>query len=140
MNQRAITQSLTILTRREINDISDSDINDPQEALILLLKFLLIKYLHGQDTIFGGTPIILDQLCFIPSDIRCSHIETLIPVWVERPLDDRCRFGLLAAESRHSERVRESCKSYQLMTTTLREYVAYGRHHACITHQPQLLQ
>jgi hypothetical protein len=27
-----------------------------------------------------------------------------------------------------------------LMITTLREYVAYGRHHACITHQPQLLQ
>ena len=41
--------------------------------------------------------------------LPCSQIEALIPVWIKGSLDNARRFGLLAAECRHCERVWESC-------------------------------
>lgn len=48
--------SLTVLTRGEVDNISYPYIDDSQEALILLLEFLLVEYLDGEDAVFRGTP------------------------------------------------------------------------------------
>lgn len=37
------------------------------------------------------------------------HIEALIPVWIQRLLDDACRPRLLATNRRNREGIRESC-------------------------------
>lgn len=37
---------------KSMHDVSDPDIDDAQEALVLLLEFLLIKDLNSQNAIF----------------------------------------------------------------------------------------
>ena len=50
---------LTILPGAEINDISNADIDDAEESLILLLELLLVKYLYRQYALLRGAPISL---------------------------------------------------------------------------------
>lgn len=38
----------------QLNHIADANVDDTQEALILLLKLLLVKYLDCQDTVLIG--------------------------------------------------------------------------------------
>lgn len=47
---------LTILTAGKVDDITNSDIDDSQEPLILLLELLLVKYLDRENAIFVGAP------------------------------------------------------------------------------------
>lgn len=58
---------LTLLVIREINHISNPDIYDTQEPLVLLLELLLIKYLNREDAFLGRTPGLL--LASFPTDI-----------------------------------------------------------------------
>lgn len=37
------------------HDISNADVDDTEETLVLFLKLLLVEDLDGQDTIFVGT-------------------------------------------------------------------------------------
>lgn len=39
------------------HDISDTDVNDAEETLILLLELLLIKHLYCEDTAFVGSAV-----------------------------------------------------------------------------------
>lgn len=49
-------RGITITSHLQIYDISDPHIYDTQEALILLLKFLLVEYLDRKDAIFIDSP------------------------------------------------------------------------------------
>lgn len=39
------------------------------------------------------------------------HVKALIPVWIERLLDDACRLCLFAIDGGYGERVGESCRA-----------------------------
>jgi len=80
-----------VTTHLQINNIPDSDVDDTKETLILLFKFLLIKYLDCEDTIF------ID-----------FQIERFIPVRVQRFLDHRRRVGLFTANGGHRKGIWES--------------------------------
>jgi hypothetical protein len=57
-NDRSETlEGYTVTTHLQINNIPDSDVDDTKETLILLFKFLLIKYLDCEDTIFIDFPV-----------------------------------------------------------------------------------
>ena len=47
----------TISANIKIDDISDPDVDNAQEALILLLKLLLVKDLDREDAIFGDSTV-----------------------------------------------------------------------------------
>jgi hypothetical protein len=47
---------LTVSTSIQVHDVANPDIDDAEKALILLLEFLLIKYLYGQNAILGDFP------------------------------------------------------------------------------------
>ena len=71
------TSLLTILSGRKIDDISNSNIDDAQEALVLLLELLLVEYLDRQYTFFRGTPktisvFILPRQSGFPHKSKCS--------------------------------------------------------------------
>jgi hypothetical protein len=108
LNHRQI--SLTVLTRGEIHDISNSDIDNAQEPLILLLEFLLVEYLYRKYAFFRGAPRHPCQHCISLEGPSHSQVKALVPVWVQCSLDNGRRLGLLAAESRHSEGIGESCE------------------------------
>ena len=44
--------SPTFCSRRKFDFITHTDVNDPEESLILLLEFLLVEDLDRQNTIF----------------------------------------------------------------------------------------
>lgn len=50
---RSRTCRLTIATGVQVDDISYPDIHDTQKALVLLLEFLLVKYLYGEHALLG---------------------------------------------------------------------------------------
>jgi hypothetical protein len=54
---RFSTGRVTVSTSIQVHDVAYSDIDDAEKPLILLLEFLLIKYLYGQNAIFGDFPI-----------------------------------------------------------------------------------
>ena len=41
----------------ELDDASYTNIDDPEEALILLLEFLLVENLHSKDAVLGRSPV-----------------------------------------------------------------------------------
>ena len=45
---------LTISIWGQLNDVADADVDDAQEALVLLLELLLVKDLHGEDAVLVG--------------------------------------------------------------------------------------
>jgi hypothetical protein len=48
--------SHTISAHVQVNHITNADIDDSQEALILLLEFLLVKDLDRKDAVFRDSP------------------------------------------------------------------------------------
>jgi hypothetical protein len=46
----------TITANAQVDDVSHSDVDDSQEALVLLLEFLLIEYLDCQYTVLIRFP------------------------------------------------------------------------------------
>jgi hypothetical protein len=111
-----------ILPGREINHISNPDIDHTQESLILLLELLLVEYLYSEYTIFRG-----------------AQVESLVPIRIQGSLDNRRGFGLLATQSRDGKGIRETWEWLSVWIRGSLKQVAYGKHHACIVHQPQLL-
>lgn len=80
-----------VLPRREVHYVSNSNIDDAQKSLVLLLELLLIKDLHGEDALFVG-----------------AEIKALVPVWIQCSLDDGRGLGLLSAERRHCKGIWKS--------------------------------
>lgn len=104
---------LTIFPRIEIDHITNPNIDNTQESLILLLKLLLIKHLNREYTILRRTPVAssANESPNKPHQHRRqqhAHLKRLIPVRVQRPLNHRRRIRLFAIERRDSKRVRES--------------------------------
>jgi len=98
-----------VTTHLQINNIPDSDVDDTKETLILLFKFLLIKYLDCEDTIF------ID-----------FQIERFIPVRVQRFLDHRRRVGLFTANGGHRKGIWESWRSIEVCQFELRSDASLG--------------
>ena len=47
----------TVTPNFQVDNAANPDVNDPQEALILLLELLLIEYLDGQYALFSSPPM-----------------------------------------------------------------------------------
>jgi hypothetical protein len=43
----------TLSTLCQLDNITNPDVDDTQEALVLLFELLLVKYLHSEDTVFA---------------------------------------------------------------------------------------
>jgi hypothetical protein len=86
-----ITSEHFITTHREVDNIADSDVNDTEETLVLLLEFLLVKYLDRKNA------VLID-----------SQVEWFIPVGIQSFLDHRSGMCLLSSDGGHGERIRES--------------------------------
>ena len=94
----------------EVDRRANMNVDYPQETLILLLELLLIEDLNCKYTVRVDFPASTAS-ALRPRRMQASnsHIKTLIPVGVQRLLDDTGRAGLLAIDGGHSEGIRESC-------------------------------
>jgi len=86
-----IARKHLIPARVEVYHRPYADIDDAQEALVLLLELLLVKDLNREDALFVH-----------------FHVEALVPVGVQRLLDDARGARLLAIDRGHGEGVRKS--------------------------------
>lgn len=96
MAQNMYFTERTITTHLKIDHISDADIDDPEETLILLLELLLVEYLNRENAVLIDSPAPnppLTPLFFHRSSSNqyVGHndvqIERLIPIWVQGLLD-----------------------------------------------------
>lgn len=81
----------TLSAKLEIKHIGDTNVDNPEKALVALLEFLLIKDLDSNNGRIG--------------DI---DIKAVVPVRVQGLLDDRGGVRLLSVHSDNCERVREA--------------------------------
>lgn len=44
-------------------------------------------------------------------EVGIVHVKALIPVWIERLLDDACRLCLFTIDGGYGERIGESCRT-----------------------------
>jgi hypothetical protein len=89
-----VSEHPTIATGIEVDHVTHADVDNSQEALVLLLELLLVKDLNCQNTVFCGSP----DMGSVGEHACCSgdiHIKHFIPVWVECFLYDRGRARLL---------------------------------------------
>lgn len=109
-----VPPSRTITTHGKINDISDPNIDDTKEALVLLFELLLIEDLDRQNAILVDSPIsTIEPLITSPrSSDQVGHhhvqVEGLIPVRIQSLLNHRSRMGLFAPYRSHGEWIGES--------------------------------
>lgn len=101
---------LTITAGIEIDDIADSDIDNAEKALVLLLELLLVEDLDGEDAVFCDSPVGAVSTSSAISERHYVHIKALIPVRVERLLYYARSPSLLAVDRGDGERVGKSCK------------------------------
>lgn len=66
-------------------------VDDSEESLVPFLKLLLVKDLNGNQAFIGD-----------------ANLKRLVPVWVQRPFDHRCRVGLFTVHSDDGKWVRKS--------------------------------
>lgn len=99
----------TIFSRVEVHKISNADVDDTKEPLVLLLKLLLVEYLHCKYTVLSNAPAVMLVPMRVCNQRNAAHLEGLIPVWVQSLLDDLCSFCLLSIDSCDCEWVRETC-------------------------------
>lgn len=64
--------SFTISTRIKVDNIANTNVNDTEEALILLLKLLLVKDLNGKDAVLGRSPVHLLLPASIEQGLECN--------------------------------------------------------------------
>ena len=102
----------TISSSVEVNHVANADVDHSQEALILLLEFLLVKDLDGEDAVFRRFPANASEIGATLSE-WIAHVKNLIPVGVQGLLDHRCCSGLFSANGRYSEGIRETCRPRQ---------------------------
>ena len=95
----------TITTCVKIDNIANADIDDSKEALVLLLELLLVKDLNGENAVLSGSPSLVLPRAAPGCDRSYAHIKDLVPVRVERLLDNRSGPGLFATNRGDSERV-----------------------------------
>lgn len=81
--------------------------------MVLLLELLLIKDLYGEDAVFVGAAAYPLVSIYDVTSSPCSQIKALVPVRVQRPLDNGSGLGLLSAEGRHCEGIWKPFKGYQ---------------------------
>jgi hypothetical protein len=72
----------------QVNDIADTDVDDTEEALVLLLELLLVEDLNCQNAVF----------CH-------SHVKHFIPIRVQGFSDDGGCPRLFPGDGRNGERV-----------------------------------
>ena len=137
MNHRQI--SLTVLARGEIHDISNSDIDNAQEPLILLLEFLLVEYLYRKYAFFRGTPRNRVSIAFL-SRVHLTHKSKLsfqygFNVLLITVVVLVCSPPRVATAKGSGNPV--NCCQCSFFWSMMSD--AYGIHHACKVHQPQLL-
>ena len=102
--------SLTITTGIKVDYTANAYIDNAQEALVLLLEFLLVEDLHCEDALFGDFPDLISVLVWKYDRQQVHiHVKALIPVGIQSLLDDSGRARLLTTNGRDGEGVRESC-------------------------------
>lgn len=55
--QNVVQEVFTVAAHLQIDDISNANVDNAKEALILLLEFLLVKDLNRQDAVFVDFPV-----------------------------------------------------------------------------------
>lgn len=80
-----------ISTSVQVDDRPYADVDDAEESLVLLLEFLLVEDLDRENAFFVH-----------------SHVEALVPVGVQRLLDDARGARLLAIDRGHGKWVRKA--------------------------------
>ena len=114
----------TVAPRIEVDDRPYADIDDAEEALVLLLELLLVKDLDCEHALFVDPPALYISIypglyCTALYDTALHgtgawadvHVETLVPVGVQRLLDDARGARLLAIDRGHGEGIREACSA-----------------------------
>ena len=104
----------TITTRIEVYHRPYADIYDSEKALVLFLELLLVEYLNRQNTLLIHSPVLyisfmLERLTAEPR--HDVHVEALVPVGVQRLLDNARRPRLFAIDCGHGEGIREACRT-----------------------------
>jgi hypothetical protein len=111
----------TITTHRKIDNIANSDVNDTEETLILLLEFLLVKDLDRKYAVLIDSPAsakttVNTFALFYRWDRIHVQVEWFIPVGIQSFLDHRGGMCLLSSDGGHGERIRESCRKWSVST------------------------
>jgi hypothetical protein len=111
----------TITTHRKVDNIADSDINDTEETLVLLLKFLLVKDLDRKyavliDSPASAKPTVNTFALFHRRDRIHVQVEWFIPVGIQSFLDHRGGMCLLSSDGGHGERIRKACRKWSVST------------------------
>lgn len=103
----------TICIWSELDNVADPHVDHPQEALVLLLELLLVKYLDCQYAVLIHSAVV--ALARIRAAINhagaVAQIKALVPVWTEGALGDDGSLRLLAVNGSNGERVRKACGS-----------------------------
>jgi hypothetical protein len=125
----------TVTARVQVDYRPYADVYDAEEALVLLLELLLVKDLYREDALFvdlpdGGVSIARAWRRLSRHDV---HVEALVPVGVQRLLDDARGARLLAIDRGHGEGVRETCESQCERYIIIYHETdgTYGTHRAC---------
>lgn len=101
---------LTISAGIQVNHTSNAYVDHAQKALILLLELLLIEDLYRKYALVIDSPVCIVSLRLLsPATLISVHVKTLVPIRIQRLLDDASRARLLAADGSHREWVWESC-------------------------------
>lgn len=108
MGQRGYNWMLTIFIGFEVNKVSDTNVYDAQESLILFLELFLVEYLNCQYAVFSDAPTTELALRFALICTIHVHLKRLVPVWVQGLFDDLSRLRLLAINCCYRERIREA--------------------------------
>lgn len=59
----------TISVRTQLHDVSDADVDDTEEALVLLLELLLVKDLYGQDAVLIDAAMGCERQLLFPGGL-----------------------------------------------------------------------
>jgi hypothetical protein len=69
--------SRTITTGVQVDDTANTDVDNTEETLILLLELLLVKDLNGEDALFVGSPAGSRQLSKHVAEKGSSYMSKL---------------------------------------------------------------
>ena len=133
---------LTVASSVKVNDAPYAHVDDAQKALVLLLELLLVKDLYRQHAVFRDAPamtLALPARLVVWNRIGDdAHVEALVPVGVQRLLDNARGARLLAIDRGHGEGIGEACIArVSAVSVGWRVSGTYGRHRACRGHRRQ---
>jgi hypothetical protein len=128
----------TISTSVQVHNIANSDIDHAEKTLVLLLEFLLVKYLNRQNAILGDSSRLLSA-CHTDNN-RCPcvlQIEALVPVWIQGLLNHTRRPSLLAIDGGDRKGIGKAWSLLDRVSPNLPCWSTHERHPSCTTHQPR---